>query len=212
MINLLLKIKHHVPFLWRAIEHVNIVLFLLLHGKRVASKSQDCLALYQLAGFTFRKLQAEDISALSAFLTRQPEERVEFFRPHGFDLESVAHKAQDPSFLMFGAFREQELVGYFFLRCFWNRKSFIGRILDKDWEGKGIGRTMNLILYNTAWNSRFQCLTTISKDNIAVIRSHANNPSSFVVRNLANGYMLIEMVSPESVSSMARKQVRIKVR
>lgn len=189
-----------------------MVLFLLLHGKRVTAKSQDCLAVYKLSGFTFRQLQPEDTSGLSAFLTRQPEERVEFFKPHGFDLVSVVRKAQDPSFLMFGAFREQELVGYFFLRCFWNRKSFIGRIIDEEWDGKGIGRTMNLILYNTAWNSSFRCLTTISRANLAVIRSHANNSFSHVLDNLANGYMLVELVSPDRVKKMAIKRVKLQSR
>ncbi len=201
MIRLLLKIKHRLPFLWRGIERVNSLLFLILHSRRLMSNARACLEHYRLEGFSFRLLTPADGAALSAFLTRQPAARMEFFKPHGFDLQSVMRRAKDPAFIMFGTFRDEALVGYFFLRCFWNRKAFVGRAIDEEWEGQGIGRVMNQILYNTAWESRFRCLTTISKHNHSVIRSHANNPGSRIIGDLANDYMLVEMVSPGQQSA-----------
>lgn len=208
MIRLLLKIKHRLPFLWRGIEQVNSLLFLILHRRRIMANSRACLDRYQLDGFSFRLLTQADSAALSAFLTRQPAARMEFFKPHGFDLQSVTRKAKDPAFLMFGTFRDEALVGYFFLRCFWNRKSFVGRAIDQDWEGQGIGRVMNQILYNTAWGAGFKCLTTISKHNHSVIRSHANNPTSRIIGDLANDYMLVEMVPPDQKGTGTPVRVR----
>ncbi len=208
MIRLLLKIKHRLPFLWRGIEQVNSLLFLILHSRRVMANARACLDRYQLDGFSFRLLTQADSAALSAFLTRQPAARMEFFKPHGFDLQSVTRKAKDPAFLMFGTFRDEALVGYFFLRCFWNRKSFVGRAIDQDWEGQGIGRVMNQILYNTAWGAGFKCLTTISKHNHSVIRSHANNPTSRIIGDLANDYMLVEMVPPDQKGTGTPVRVR----
>lgn len=208
MIRLLLKIKHRLPFLWRGIEQVNSLLFLILHRRRIMANSRACLDRYQLDGFSFRLLTQADSAALSAFLTRQPAARMEFFKPHGFDLQSVTRKAKDPAFLMFGTFRDEALVGYFFLRCFWNRKSFVGRAIDQDWEGQGIGRVMNQILYNTAWGAGFKCLTTISKHNHSVIRSHANNPTSRIIGDLPNDYMLVEMVPPDQKGTGTPVRVR----
>ena len=211
MIRILLKIKHRLPFLWRGIEKVNSLLFLMLHSRRIMSNARTCLDSYRLDGFTFRVLNSTDSAAVSAFLSRQPAARMEFFKPHGFDVQSVTRRAKDPAFIMFGTFRDEALVGYFFLRCFWNRKSFVGRAIDKDWEGQGIGRVMNQLLYNTAWESGFKCLTTISKHNHSVIRSHANNPTSRVIGDLPNDYMLVEMVphNRQSAGTPVRDRVAV---
>lgn len=201
MIRILLTIKHRLPFFWHWIEQVNSLLFRTLHRRRIMINARACLGHYQLDGFSFRLLTPEDSAEVSAFLSRQPAARMKFFNPHGFDSQSVKRRAKDPAFIMFGTFCDGALVGYFFLRCFWNRKSFIGRAIDQDWERQGIGRVMNQILYNTAWESGFKCLTTISKHNHSVIRSHTNNPSSQVIGDLANNYMLVEMVPPDQRSA-----------
>lgn len=102
----------------------------------------------------------------------------------------------DPAFLMFGAYSEQGMVGYFFLRCFWNRKCFVGRLIDEPFEGQGIGRVMNQIMYHTAWWSGFRCMTTVSKHNNAIMRSHERNPHARFRQPLPNDYLLIEF-SPD---------------
>jgi hypothetical protein len=197
MIALLLKLKHRLPFLWRGVEWVNSILFVMLHSRRIMTNARACLQRYRLDGFAFRLMTTEDAPAVSAFLTRQPDTRMAYFRPHGFDVNSVRRKAMDPAFVIFGVFRDETLVGYFFLRCFWTRKAFVGRAIDREWDRQGIGRVMNQILYNTAWNSGFRCLTTISRHNHAVVRSHANNPASRILGDLPNDYMLVEMTPPD---------------
>lgn len=201
MIGLLLKLKHRLPFVWRGIEVSNSVLFGLMHSRQITASARRCLETNMLDGFRFCLLDDGHSHDVSEFLSRQPENRTEFFKPHSFDLQTVSRLARDPAFLMFGAFRDDALVGYFFLRCFWNKKCFVGRFIDQDWEGRGIGRVMNDILYNTAWNTGFRCMTTISRHNHAVIRSHANNPSSHVLGDLPNDYMLVELVRPGSGKS-----------
>jgi len=56
---------------------------------------------------------------------------------------------------------------------------------------------MNNIMYNTAWRSGFRCLSTISKNNKLVMRSHANNKALKVLKTLPNDYLLVEFVRPE---------------
>ena len=190
----LLFVKHQLPWLWTLVDWLNSRLYSLFHRKRMAVQVDRAFGEFRLEGFEYRPLSAEDLSSLAELLERQGQERLRYFQPHGFDRVSLSTMYANPAFLMFGVFRDQVLVGYFFLRCFWNRKCFVGRLIDQPYEGKGIGRVMNQIMYHIAWRSGFRCMTTISRENKAIIRSHRNNPHARFVGELANGYMWVEFV------------------
>lgn len=191
----LLFIKHRVPWLWRVVDWLNARLYSLLHRKRMAAQRDRAFDEFRLDGFEFRSLAGEDIEQLESLLERQGPDRVRYFQPHGFDQSSLQCMLSNSSFLMFGVFRENLLVGYFFLRCFWNRKCFVGRLIDKPFERQGIGRVMNQIMYHIAWRSGFRCMTTVSRNNLDIMRSHERNPYARVLDELANDYLLIEFVT-----------------
>jgi lipopolysaccharide/colanic/teichoic acid biosynthesis glycosyltransferase len=193
---ILLFIKHRLPFIWNWIDWLNETLFRVLHGTKLSVEAERCFEEFTLEGFVFRTLKEADISPLSELLLSQDPARVEHFNPHGFDTDSLESVYRNRSFLMFGVFEHEKLAGYFFLRCFWNGRCFVGRLIDEPFERRGIGRVMNQILYHTAWRSGFRCHTTISKDNALVMRSHANNPNVKVLGELANGYQFIEFIPP----------------
>jgi hypothetical protein len=198
MARFLLFLKHRMPFLWQVLEWVNSVLFQMLHARRMAAVRAHVLEEIQHPYFPMRELAEADMPALEALLAQQGEERLRFFRPHGYDRKSLLRACHDPAFTMFGSFAGERLVGYFFLRCFWNRRCFVGRLIDEPYERRGIGRVMNQIMYQTAWRSGFSCLSTISKHNKLVMRSHANNPAMRVLRELPNSYLLVEFVQPST--------------
>ena len=191
---ILLFIKHRLPWLWVVVDWTNARLFSLLHSRRMEAESVEAFAEFNLHGFRFAPLQSCDMRSLESLLSRQGENRLRYFQPHGFDRKSLARMLKNPAFLMFGAFHDKSLVGYFFLRCFWNRKCFVGRLIDQPYEGQGIGRVMNKIMYHIAWRSGFRCMTTISKENQQVIRSHRNNPHAHVIGELSNGYIWVEFL------------------
>ena len=191
---ILLFIKHRIPWLWVGIDWLNARLYRILHQKNMAQKAERAFDKFELDGFEFRPLVQADLSDLKALLERQKSGRLEYFRPHGFDYASLRKMYANPAFLMFGVFSEQRMIGYFFLRCFWNQKCFVGRLLDEPFEGKGIGRVMNQIMYNTAWWSGFRCFTSISRNNQWIMRAHAKNPHARFVAELANGYQLVEFI------------------
>ena len=168
--------------------------FNILYKMRFEKVIQEVLGTSSLNGYTFRTLNLQDLTSLEVFLKNQSPERVKYFRPHDFDSRSLIKVHNNPGFLMFGVFNDSEMIGYFFLRCFWTRKCFVGRLLDKRFEGKGIGKEMNRIMYNTGWKSGFRVLSTISSDNILVMRSHANNPSITILKKLKDNYMLVEFL------------------
>lgn len=193
---LLLYLKHHFPIIWNWVEWLNSMLFRILHREKFRQVSEAVTGEYSLTGFVFRQLEQEDLSELEKLLSSQSPERVVWFKPHAFDLHTLKKIHANPAFLMMGAFENSRMVGYFFLRCFWNRKCFVGRLIDEHYEGKGIGRVMNNIMYNTAWRSGFRCLSTISKNNKLVMRSHAHNKAMKVLKSLPNDYLLVEFVKP----------------
>lgn len=188
----LLLIKHRMPWLWGLIERLNVPLYCLLHRQRMAGQAEQVFARYGLDGFEFRPLDVSDLDKLQDLIERQEPERLRHFQPHGFDDATLNRMYANPAFLMFGVFSGGCLVGYFFLRCFWNRCCFVGRLIDEPFEGQGIGRVMNQIMYHTAWWSGFRCMTTVSKHNKAIMRSHERNPHARVRHALPNDYLLIE--------------------
>jgi len=190
----LIYLKHHVPFIWKMVEGINAFLFRLLYSKRFRQAADEVIACADLPGYVFRQLEKNDLPELERLLGSQPGERTAFFKPHGFDRKSLEAVYANPAFLMMGVFDGSRMAGYFFLRCFWNKKCFVGRLVDAPYEGKGVGRAMNGILYPIAWQMGFRCLSTISKNNRDVMRSHARNQSVRKVKDLAGGYMLVEFV------------------
>lgn len=195
----LIYLKHHVPFIWKLVEVLNAFLFWLLYGKKFIEVSDEVIAKAQLRGYFFRRLEKNDLPELERLLKGQPAQRVVYFKPHGFDRKSIERVYSNPAFLMLGVFDGNRLAGYFFLRCFWNRKCFVGRLIDASHEGIGVGRAMNSILYPIAWQMGFRCLSTVSKNNGDVMRSHANNPAMHVLKELADNYLLVEFVKPKKV-------------
>lgn len=196
IVRLLIYIKHRIPFIWHLVELVNGALFSLLHKNKMLAEASRALA--EVKGdYQLRFLGERDLRELSQLLQTQSKSRVEFFKPHKFNLDALNERLRDPAFIMFGAFAGERLVGYFFLRCFWNRKCFVGRLIDAPYERRGIGRMMNWVMYTTAWRAGFRCLTTVSKNNSAVMRSHANNPVDKVIRPLSGGYQLVEFIDPK---------------
>jgi len=147
-----------------------------------------------LEGYEFRSINIDELAKLNNLITKQAKGRLDYFKPHNFDLKSLSIAYSNPSLIMMGVFLEKEMVGYFFLRCFWNKKCFVGRLIDQNHEGKGIGRVMNDIMYNIAWGEGFRCLSTISKSNQQVMRSHANNKRMVILKELPNDYLLVEFI------------------
>lgn len=197
MTRLLLYIKQRVPSLWYWVEWLNGTLFKILHRNRVLDEANKCCNEFYLDGYEFRVLTKSDLDSLAQFLENQPVERVEYFKPHKFDRCSLESAFENPAFLMFGGYRASKLVGYFSLRCFWNRRAFVGRLVDKREEGRGVGRVMSQILHNTAWRAAFRCHTTISKNNAMVVGSHAKGSNIVILQELPNDYLFVEFLPPK---------------
>jgi len=194
MERLLIFIKHHSSLLWSFLEWSNSFVFDILYKSSMDKVIQEVLNEFSRPPYFLRRLNESDSIALMDLIKRQNTSDLEFFKPHGFDIVSIRRQLKKHSFLMMGAFVEKELHGYFFLRFFFNKRCFVGRLVDKTYRGQGLGRVMNSIMYETAWRMGFRCLSTISKHNVNVIRAHAKNSSMVLRKELDNDYLLIEFI------------------
>lgn len=197
MEGLLLFIKHKVGFIWCIIENLNDLLFRSFYLSRLEKILPVLFDEFSTGTFQYRKLNIEDAWRLFRMIHNQPSSDLDFFKPHLFDEKSIIKQVRKASFLMMGVFDGEAITGYFFLRFFANRKCFVGRIIDKEYRGKGIGQVMNNIMYHTAWRMKFRCFSTISKNNIAVMKSHSTNRHMLVRRELKNDYLLVEFLPNE---------------
>lgn len=197
MEKILIFIKHHINFLWKMIEGVNGLVFFMIYKSKLDKVLPTVFNENSLQPFYYRKLTLSDADSIHNLINMQNPSDLEYFHPHGFDIVSIRKQLKNSSFLMMGTFDEEKIIGYFFLRFFINRQCFVGRLIDKEYRGKGIGTVMNSIMYKTAWTMDFRCLSTISRDNIAVMRAHAKNPVIKVLKELQNNYILVEFVQKD---------------
>ncbi len=194
MEKILIFIKHNFGFLWIIIEGINNSLFNLLYSSKLQLLLPDVIKEFGIDDMIVRKLVTDDTYSLFELITSQQSSDLKYFKPHGFDRDSIRKQFAKRSFLMMGVFDKDKMIGYFFLRFFANKKCFVGRLIDMEYRGKGIGNVMNNIMYNIAWRMDFRCLSTISKNNKAVIGAHKNNSNMIVLKELQNNYLLVEFV------------------
>ena len=190
----LIFIKHHLDFVWRIIEFGNSQLFRLFYKSSLEKTLQGVFNDFSKRPYVFRRLLISDAKSLYDLINSQKDADLEYFKPHGFDKISIERQFANHSLLMMGAFEGDKLIGYFFLRLFTNRKCFVGRLIDKKYRGRGIGQVMNTIMYETAWRMGFQCLSTISRNNKAVMRSHSKNRTMVILKELQNNYLLVKFI------------------
>ena len=211
MERLFIYIKHNLGFLWVIFENINDTIFYWFYSRRLRLVVHEVFKEYSLRNFVIKVLKQGDADLLYELIKSQSENDLRYFKPHGFDIDSIKKQFGKKAFLMMGVFDNEKLVGYFFLRFFANKKCFVGRLIDKNYRGKGIGNVMNDIMYNIAWGMNFRCLSTISKNNKAVIGAHKKNPNMVVLKELQNDYLLVEFVNsaskkPRSLSSFRGRQ------
>ena len=197
MIKILLFIKHRLGFLWKLIETLNGFLFGIFFSNQINRSLMILLSKSHQSKYTYKKLETADLPQLHNFFMNQDPEQFLFFKPHAFDLVTLKRLHRNQAFRMMGVFDGGKLIGYFFLRFFLNRKCFIGRIVDGSYQRQGIARGMNDILYPTAWQNGFHCLTTISENNHSIFNLHQKEENMVVLKELANDYLLVEIRKPE---------------
>ncbi|MCH5326589.1 MAG: hypothetical protein J1E29_05230 [Duncaniella sp.] len=144
-------------------------------------------------GITFSIVTTADAEELSLFLTSMPDERVSHFNPHPFDVATLRRMARGSAFVMWKVTDASGIcVGYNFLRCFFNGKSFHGLAVAANAEGRGIGGDMWALGARTAAALGLTMRATISESNLPSLRSCRRATDCSVIDRLDNNYILVE--------------------
>jgi hypothetical protein len=183
-------IQEHIPILWKMVEYGNSAVFAMMHNRKI----KDIPELLEKYTDKFRVIEAgkADVGALVRFFSEQPDEAFKFFNPHGFDEKTLLSLVNRKSFLMFLVKDGEEIVGYFFLRCFTNGNAFKGRIVDARRRNQGIAKLMGNVINDIVLHLGLRLFTTISPDNYASLASTKAVNNVKIVRTLENGYYYIE--------------------
>lgn len=196
---MLYKIAHilrdRFGFLWNLVEWGNALVFALTHRaalKKIPAILRECSGQY-----TLRMAESADAAPLVKFFSEQPEESFKFFKPHAFDENTLAKIIRNKAFLTFLVLDGEKIVGYFFLRCFVNGKSFRGKIVDYRYRGKGIAKLQGFAMTKISVATGIRMFGTISPDNYASLASSKAVNEVRIVETLDNGYYYIEYLPKE---------------
>lgn len=176
---------------------LNGEIFRFTYFKHLDATLQNQLKLQSKQSFQFRILMEPDLYHLSILLNSLEDNQKIFFEAHAYHLRALRQKLYNPSFFMMGVFDVKNvMVGYFLLRCFINKQCFVGRMVHEEFRGKGIGRMMNRVMYEAAWEAGFRVFATLSPKNKLVMQSHKKNPYIKTLKDLPENYKLVEFVKP----------------
>lgn len=183
-------VKDKLPFLWNCIEFLNEQLFMIRYGRKQRGVS-SILKRYQNE-YYIKEVSMDDLSSLVLFFSVQPQEAFTYFHPHKFDEKTLKKLIKRKSHLMYVVEKDDCVVGYMFLRCFFNGKCFRGKMVDVNWREKGIAVLMGHLSTEIALHLGLRMFGTISKENYASLYSSQSSNEIKVVEELPNNYLYIE--------------------
>lgn len=192
MMRLFRYIKQHFPFLWYLIESINGIGIYILYGNRISKAVKKYGYYKSLDGYIYRPLMKSDIPLLVDLFGSQPYKFDDYFKPHNFDAKSLYRQFSYRSFYMFGVFDGNRIIGYFFIRFFINKKAFRGKMVDYEYQRRGIAKRMGIMMTNIALDSCFRLFATISRANISSIASSKAVNSIRIIDELPDNYLYVE--------------------
>lgn len=192
IVSLFKNIKKHLPWVWDMIEYLNGRCVRLFHGRSIDSAIDA--ALYSVdSEYAYKRLSKSHVEQLVLFISQQPAGFDTFFKPHGFTAKDFKRVLTNGTFILIGVFDGSHLVGYCFIRFFINKSAFRGKIVDNEYQGRGIAKQMGLIMSKIASNAGFRVYATISKDNVASLKSAKYGSSIEVIKELPDNYLYVEI-------------------
>lgn len=196
MITFIKYIRKHIPIIWRIIELCNRLFVKLIYGNKIDSSVKEALDKYSTE-YKIKEIKISDAKALELFFKLQPNGFDEFFKPHGFDEESIKETIKNEYIRMFTVNKENKIIGYFFIRFFANGKAFRGKIVDINYRGKGIAKMMGSCVTEIVFKVGFRLMATVSKKNVASINSSRASNKICIIKELENDYIYVEYLPKE---------------
>ena len=186
-------LRDKLPWVWDAVEAVNSKLFDVRYGKKLRAFKFSAIP----QGYLSMPIREIATDQLVRFFDHQPIEAYRFFKPHGFDAESIKKLQKNRAFLAYVLIDESKgnIAGYCFNRAFFFGKGFRGRMVDIDYRGRGLGTAMNRLLNEVGFGIGLRLFETVSKDNVASYRSAVSASGFRVVKELPHNELYLEILN-----------------
>lgn len=181
-------------FLWNIVEWCNAFVFAFTHKsslKKIPSILNDCECSGQ---FTLRLAAPADAAPLAKFFYEQPEDAFKFFNPHAFDEKTLSKIIKNKAFLTFLVLDGEKIVGYFFLRCFVNGKSFKGYMVAEAYKGRGIAKLEGIAMNKINEVLGLRMFGSISPENPASMAVAKAVNEVKILETLENGDFYVEFL------------------
>lgn len=182
-------VQNKLPWLWDCVEWGNAML--------CAARYDVQKVILQHEGV--RIAEVCDAHALSVFFSEQPEDSFRWFKPHKFDEQTMASLLRRKSYIIYIVEDEGKIAGYAFLRCFFNGKCFLGKMVDSKHQGKGICTKLCAEGMNIASQLGMRMYESINKENVGSMKASQKACKVVVVEELKDGDLLIEDFLKEKV-------------
>lgn len=185
------KIQEKTPFVWDAVEELNSVLFVMRCGRKL--KTVPGILSQHNGAYTYRLATLDDIDALTHFFVSQNQEDFHFFSPHKFDAATIRKLIKRRSHLFFVVCdKEGRIAGYYFLRCFFIGRSFLGKYVGREHRGLSIGKEMSLSAMDVANSLGLNMFGTISPKNKSSLHSAQSALRVHVIKELSDGSLYLK--------------------
>lgn len=187
-------LKGRFPSFFKVIEFLAGYATALRHRRSIHKALQEAQIEGRVLGkpALIRVLEPADLKELTAFFAALPEERMTYFRPHGFSQRDLRQVLDRPYFIAYGLFVDGQLQGYSLFKLYPGKKVFFGRILPKNLSGCGLGKILSLYLQWQSGLLGFRMRGTINLQNLPSVGSHKAVGGFEQLGELPNGYTLIE--------------------
>lgn len=178
------------PWLWDVVERFNSFIFSIRYGRKL-KLLPEILERYQ-DEYRIELIERKHLDDLTKFFQEQPGEAFEYFRPHAFDRKTLGKLQKSKAFLSFVVQKDDTIVGYFFLRCYFLGKCFRGYMVDYRWRNKGISKLTAKVMTDVATMLEIPSYGTIAPENMASMKSQGAVNDIKIIEQLANGDYYVE--------------------
>lgn len=199
MYSVVQTIRYRHPFIWNLIESGNAIFFGFRYRHNL-KRIPKLLLEFSNNDVSYSLVNKDDASELAYFFHKQPNDAFKYFRPHEYDEASIRKLIENPSFIMIIARIDSKIVGYSFLRCFANGKSFRGKIVDVAFRGRGLAKNFGLLTTEIASNMGLRLFGSISKSNISSMASSKSSNEIRIIKELPDDYLLIQYLPKQTCS------------
>jgi len=195
MIEIFKMLKNRIPILWNIIEYTNGLLIHLFYGSMLDEISRKMINSKHLLKYKCERAKITDTDKLYQYMKRLGEEDIVYFKPFEFDKSSISNVLASGTYQLYLVYETDgnNIIGFFFIRYFINRKCFLGFYVDSEFRSRGIGKAMIRAIADSIHFSCFQLYSTVCEENQASLNAHLSAAPFEIIERLNSNEIVLRL-------------------